>query len=380
MLHFTSGDMFETPADLRVNTVNCVGVMGAGVAAAFKKRYPEMYRDYVRACKNGEVQPGRLHIWKTLTGEWVVNFPTKRHWKEKSRYEDIEAGLVELRKYLAAQGSVRMTLPALGCGHGGLSWEKVAPLIEQYLGDLPAEVFVFAPQDSHLHAQAEAERALGRLDIITADQPSFPQSLRRIHAEQVSAAGASATDVVFDVAIALSLKPTEKEEMAAFSVVEELARPGLSMAIPANNAAAKSLAQAALAKGAKVALWTSEGLARFQIPPGLQPAFATGDLALFSLAKTEQGWNPRLAIQNIAATVATSHASIFTGSSPQWLVEIDHVAPCSKLFYVRYGENADQESAWTDVGAAPIGRRASDKRPNLSAVLDSLPSQRRDGA
>ena len=124
MLTFTSGNMFDTPADIRINTVNCVGVMGAGLALAFKTKYPDMFRDYQKACKAGEIKPGKLHVSKKLFGDWIINFPTKRHWREPSRYEDIEAGLTALRKYLVEQGKVKVLLPAVGCGHGGLEWSR----------------------------------------------------------------------------------------------------------------------------------------------------------------------------------------------------------------------------------------------------------------
>jgi len=148
MLHFTSGDMFELPVDIRVNTVNCVGVMGAGVALAFKTRYPAMFRAYKKACDAGEIRPGALNIWRTLT-EWIINFPTKRHWRENSKYEDIEDGLKALRTYLDSIGrAVRVALPALGCGHGGLDWLHVSKLIERHLATTNAEIFVFEPADS----------------------------------------------------------------------------------------------------------------------------------------------------------------------------------------------------------------------------------------
>ncbi len=140
MIKFTSGDMFETNADIRINTVNCVGVMGAGVALAFKNKYPEMFKDYQKDCKKDKVQPGKMHIWKNLTGDWIINFPTKTHWRKSSRYEDIETGLVALRKYLIDKGPVSVTLPALGCGHGGLDWNRVKGMIEEYLGDLDAKM------------------------------------------------------------------------------------------------------------------------------------------------------------------------------------------------------------------------------------------------
>src|SRR5688572_9767762 len=139
MLRFTKGNMFDVDADIRVNTVNCVGVMGAGVALAFKQRYPEMYREYKRECELGHVKPGKLHVWRNLSGDWIINFPTKRHWREKSRYEDIDAGLIALREYLEQQGSVRVTLPALGSGHGGLDWAQVKKMIQRHLDGLEAE-------------------------------------------------------------------------------------------------------------------------------------------------------------------------------------------------------------------------------------------------
>jgi len=148
MIEFTSGDMFERAFDIRVNTVNCVGVMGAGVALAFKERYPEMFREYKRKCDARAIKPGELHVWRHLQGDWVVNFPTKRHWRENSRYEDIEAGLVALKRYLVAQGHVTVALPALGCGHGGLDWKRVSEMIRRYLNDVPASISVFAPHDS----------------------------------------------------------------------------------------------------------------------------------------------------------------------------------------------------------------------------------------
>jgi O-acetyl-ADP-ribose deacetylase (regulator of RNase III) len=160
MIQFTKGDMFALPVDVRVNTVNCKGVMGTGVALAFKRRYPDMYKDYQRACEAGSVRPGSLHVWKNLTGDWVINFPTKRDWRDPSRYEDISAGLNALRSYLQKEGAVSVALPALGCGHGGLDWDRVSTMIKETLGDLSARIYVFEPGDS---------RDAGRL---AHDQPS----------------------------------------------------------------------------------------------------------------------------------------------------------------------------------------------------------------
>jgi len=145
MVTFTTGDMFSVPADIRVNTVNCVGVMGAGVALAFRNRYPAMFREYAAACLRGEVRPGSLHVWTDGDIE-VVNMPTKRHFRYPSTYEDVESGLAALRKHLSGRGRARVTLPAPGCGCGGLDWSRVSELIREHLADLDAEITAFAPR------------------------------------------------------------------------------------------------------------------------------------------------------------------------------------------------------------------------------------------
>lgn len=147
-LHFTTGNMFDVPTDIRINTVNCVGVMGAGVALAFKRRYPLMFAEYQRKCTAGLIRPGQLHIWQSPDCERIVNFPTKRHWRDNSRYDDLEAGLIALKAFLADQGHVRVTLPALGCGHGRLNWNIVAAMISTHLHGLDAQITVFQPADS----------------------------------------------------------------------------------------------------------------------------------------------------------------------------------------------------------------------------------------
>ena len=147
--------MFDIPADIPINTVNCVGVMGIGVALEFKKRFPKMFKAYKRECKDKNIKPGKPHVWlhwyalnyKKLI---IINFPTKIHWRNPSKYSYIELGLIWLAKFLKDYdyGEVKVTLPALGCGHGGLNWNKVKLLIEKYLGELEVVIYVFEPSNS----------------------------------------------------------------------------------------------------------------------------------------------------------------------------------------------------------------------------------------
>ena len=149
MIHYVSGDCFDRVADVRVNAINCVGgIREDGTGQSFKRWYPAVFADYRAACRRGEVIPGRLHTYRVAVNYLIVNFPTKRHWWDSSRYEDIAAGLVALRDLLAPLGRVHVTLPALGCGNGGLDWHRVSQMIDLALGGLDAEIFVYQPQDS----------------------------------------------------------------------------------------------------------------------------------------------------------------------------------------------------------------------------------------
>lgn len=156
-----SSDLFKTNADILVNTVNCVGVMGAGIAKEFKKKFPAMFADYKSECNKGKLAPGKLHIWKEeLLGLVIVNFPTKRHWRMPSQIEDIELGLNALKKFLKDYPNSTVALPALGCGHGGLEYNQIKSLILKHLNGAKSEVLLLKPTairlpnpEKNLHSQ-----------------------------------------------------------------------------------------------------------------------------------------------------------------------------------------------------------------------------------
>jgi O-acetyl-ADP-ribose deacetylase (regulator of RNase III)/uncharacterized protein YwgA len=140
------GDMFASDAQTLVNTVNCVGVMGKGVALRFKKLFPEMYADYAHRCERKAVKLGEPYIYDDQrSGLKILNFPTKDHWRSASRLRDIERGLDYLTKHLDVWGIKSVSMPPLGCGNGGLEWSEVGPLIYRKLHKLSIDVEVFAP-------------------------------------------------------------------------------------------------------------------------------------------------------------------------------------------------------------------------------------------
>lgn len=131
------GDIFTSGCQVLVNPVNCVGVMGAGLAAAFKAKFPGNFSAYKAACDEGDLRPGYMHVYhEYMKGVYIVNFPTKNHWKDKSKLGDICVGLENLGRLIVACDFKSIALPALGCGLGGLAWVVVKPCIELELGEL----------------------------------------------------------------------------------------------------------------------------------------------------------------------------------------------------------------------------------------------------
>ncbi|MEE9614489.1 MAG: macro domain-containing protein [Thermodesulfobacteriota bacterium] len=147
MITYKKGNILTEDAEALVNTVNCIGIMGRGIALQFKNTFPENYKSYATACKRNEVEPGRMFVFETgqLTNpRYIINFPTKRHWRGKSRVEDIDAGLVALAEEIRSRNIQSIALPPLGSGLGGLDWSEVRPRIEAALrkfGDVKVVVF-----------------------------------------------------------------------------------------------------------------------------------------------------------------------------------------------------------------------------------------------
>lgn len=139
------GDIFASNMQTIVNTVNCVGVMGKGIALEFKKRYPDMYKEYAAMCRNGEVKPGKPYYYFDIFGNSIINFPTKDHWRSPSKLSYVVNGLKWFRKNYEELGITSIAFPPLGCGNGGLAWSTVGPIMYYYLHDLSIDIEVYAP-------------------------------------------------------------------------------------------------------------------------------------------------------------------------------------------------------------------------------------------
>lgn len=376
MLEFIEGDIFDIPVDIRVNTVNCVGVMGAGVALAFKQRYPEMFRDYQRDCKNGAVRPGKMNIWKSLSGDWIINFPTKRHWREPSRYEDIETGLDDLRSYLDTLGSVSIGLPALGCGNGGLDWSRVSKIIREKLDGVEAHVFVFEPaaslragkQPSPLVATDEERASAERLGYALLHQPG---SLPLESSLPLYFQGNEEAICRKWIALIPSRTPGVREVQALKAVAGELGRVRGDITI-------------ALVHGSKVSdeiadLFIEHGIDTLLLLPfgvSTRPAIAKSarkarSINLASIAPANAKWSRQILAQTMELLRQNASALLISDPEPEWLTGkgLDRWQTAS-ISFVRYEETlSSTRDALLAAGAAPIGRRGDTGTPKLEHLL-----------
>lgn len=175
MIRFKTGDILHSDAEALVNTVNCVGVMGRGIALQFKKAFPANFKEYKAACDQGLVVPGEMFITerKSLNNpHYIINFPTKRHWRGKSRIEDIELGLSALRGKIISLGIKSIAIPPLGSGLGGLNWPDIRERIEAALSDLEVELEVFEPGQtpnarSMIRGVKPPDMTVGRATLVT---------------------------------------------------------------------------------------------------------------------------------------------------------------------------------------------------------------------
>lgn len=160
MMRFTTGNLLEADVDAVVNTVNTVGVMGKGIALMFKEAFPANFHAYAEACEQGLLQVGQMFVTenRSLSGpRWIINFPTKRHWRNRTRIEWIDEGLDDLKRVIEEKAVLSVAIPPLGCGNGGLAWSEVRPLIEQKLGEVRGvDVVVYEPARRYLGVSKRA--------------------------------------------------------------------------------------------------------------------------------------------------------------------------------------------------------------------------------
>jgi len=172
MIKVLIGDLFTSKAQTLVNTVNCVGIMGKGIALQFKNRFPDMFRDYEERCRHKEVKLGRPYLYSTMFSQNILNFPTKDHWRSVTNLADIERGLQYLHNHYKEWGITSMAIPPLGCGEGQLEWRIVGPTLYRFLSSMDIPVELYAPYGTpHEELQISFLESDGTRDVSVTAMP-----------------------------------------------------------------------------------------------------------------------------------------------------------------------------------------------------------------
>lgn len=177
MVKVLTGDILDSKAQTLVNTVNCVGIMGKGIALEFKEQFPDMFNDYVARCNRNEVRLGKPYLYKRLTPPWILSFPTKGHWRSVSRIEDIVKGLKYLLQHYKEWGITSLAVPPLGCGQGQLEWKIVGPTLYRYLSQLDIPVELYAPYGTP-HEELNIEFLENAPDVKSVKPELAPERIR----------------------------------------------------------------------------------------------------------------------------------------------------------------------------------------------------------
>ncbi len=378
MISFTNGNMFEKMADIQINTVNCVGVMGAGVALAFKKQYPEMYKDYKKRCENGEVKPGNPHVWSEcqLTENIIiVNLPTKNHWRYPSKYEYIESGLKWLKEFLGNKGSVSVTLPALGCGHGGLEWDKVKSLIQKYLSELEADIFVFEPSDTHkLNKQDQIEfddLKTNGVHIINSSDPNYPKALKGRYSLPIYVKGEIDDVATKGLVILPSSNIETREEGAALSCLNLLSNSDITY-ILGYNSGDRYILKKLLEARRKVIICIDEGILNFKIKKDVEDYWDDSLVSVVSVMKPTKAWakyNHKLSTE---FKISLGLTTLIVSENPKWLLNShnDIRNLLKKCFYVNYGSVVSSiYEFYARIGAFPVSKDRNGI-PKLNKLLE----------
>ncbi|WP_216891750.1 macro domain-containing protein [Pseudomonas putida] len=375
MIEFVSGDFFEFDADIMVNTVNCVGVMGAGVALAFKKRFPEMFDDYVEKCRSGTIRPGFPSVWiqKDMISKEVeiINFPTKDNWKNPSEYHYIDDGLKWLSVYLKDKSGKVVTLPALGCGHGGLNWDRVRSMISERLQSSPARIYVFEPSDSVKAGRvkepsSDYESLLGLVGagVIKFESDEYPKKLCKYTKKDLYYYPKEQKQFVYDYSVVCSSRPEMNEIEAIRRFVDFCAFEKRSVLL-GGTAFEKKLAFELSAKGLVCGCVLPSGI--YASVKKISSAKRQGKPNLLSIGNPVVDFDKKEFIPSVLARIYLSRRVVFFASKLAWLDKFKNQLKRASLDVYYY---ASDNSSSADVAAiSDIGAKAFDVDVQLRSLF-----------
>jgi len=374
MIEFVSGDFFEYDADIRINTVNCVGVMGAGAALQFKNKFPDMFLDYQKACELKQIKPGNPHVWlgqDIFSKLTIINLPTKDHWKKPSEYEYVEKGLSWLKTYLSNKDNSTITLPALGCGNGGLDWIIVKDMIVKYLGDIKAHILVFEPSSSSFNIIPEHiqnEFISKSIFNISSNNHTYPKKLKGKSATEIYYRGDFSLIERRSITIILNNNPSEREKKAISLFIDELDKSKFTIFLGLNSTTDSEVLREIISKGFDLVIFISMGILQFKLKKELDEIFNYEKNLIVSISKPESSWKSYEALNStkfrlkLADNILINTLNLDAISN----LEKDITSLKSKIFYLNYWDkNVD---FFNRIRATKIGISPITKRPNISKI------------
>lgn len=352
--------------------------MGAGVALAFKNKYPRMFNDYVLACKNKEVAPGKPHVWiesDLLTTCTIINFPTKIHWKNPSEYEYIEKGLVWLRDYLVEHKEATVTLPALGCGHGGLNWDKVKEMIINFLGGLDAKILVFNPTSSVSNKKNEEWlEQLAKHNVITIfpNDELYPREIAGRAGFNLYCIGNTALLREKKLSILANAKSSEKEIESLLTVINEIPIDSAVLLLGLKNNKDYELAKTVLLKGFRAIFVIPYGILNFEVQKRFQNIWNEDKILVISIAIPNQTWK---IYENSNALRFRQKLADVTLINSIDLKSLDSLLkylkkPFKNIFYINYWYNENE--IFKIINAKKIGISNNTGKVKIAPFLSEL--------
>lgn len=374
MIKYVSGDFFDYIADIRINTVNCVGVMGAGVALEFKTRYPEMFKSYVKVCKQHRIAPGEPYVWEEydlFSRCTIVNLPTKIHWREPSEYEYIEKDLIWLKNFLSKQSKDSVvTLPALGCGHGGLDWRIVKKQIEYYLGNLSLEILVFEPSSSNRKFDDYhygLKKINDDIEIIHIDDTKY--NLIKGLNNEIYCKGNTDILQLKRLSIICGNTMSDKENSAIQKTVQELVVESYAIVLGLNNKQHLELAKILLSQGKKLILVIPYGITKFEYYSELEKY--SDSVLVLSYVMPNQEFKRYEYINSLKYRCEISDVILYSSEKYDDIRrDAKYLKKYRNLFYINYWMVDIKEFCL--INARKIGISPKTGRPNVDAIKDWL--------
>lgn len=377
MIQFVTGNFFDYKADIRINTVNCVGAMGAGVALQFKNKYPEMNKEYVKACNDGTIQIGRPHVWTNSNffneeeNVIIINFPTKLHWKNPSEYEYVEKGLEWLSNFLTNHRGKTITVPALGCGHGGLDWNVVKKMIVKYLSEIEMNILVFEPESSikKNDIQIQDELLKHHIERLTPTSENYPSKLKGKSGSEIYIKGDMNLLNKKLFSLFVNSNPDEKEKNVIFQCLDNNELTKFTFLLGYNSSFEIDVVKYLLSKKIPVIITLPYSILNLKIRKDLFEYWNDNLITIISISSPDSKWNISDSVKSLKFRLKFSDILLFTYHELNTIIkfEKDIVENNNYKFFINYW--SDSINFYNSIKAQKIGKDRDTKKPNLKAIL-----------